>query len=837
MKKLLLLLLSLKCLAQLPVTLVPVRVNSVAQLIALTPPASKTVQTLGYWEQGDGGHGLYRWTNSLPSGVVTNTGTWFAGVGGFWSLVHDRSVNVKQFGAKGDALANNVAIYVAGTDDTAAIQSAIDHCIIGGGGVVEIPAGYYRVTAALQIQRNDDTFARMGLVNSDASSTYWNDRARLKLVGDSVGTTIVCETANGVIEIKGKTAYDGYNNRIQNVTLEDINIHHMGTSAGTYNVSVYNAGFIALHRVRTRGAFISLKLSAVSESQANKCDFFLSNFGIWMERGNSGTNGGDMAGVTLLDCNAMSNYNASLVAHYFRDIHVIGGFYGSREATIAAIWLSGLSPIANDGFWLQDVGIETDPADSAPAILIGANGTEGVYNAAIYPFNTWTNSQVSMRSPNINSCTMGVTSTDGAIRIRGANTEIPKGVTINGSRFDTGSTPKLVIIESDVPDSVVVRYGEGNLPVDMIARTADERPGFNTTTVEANVGNLLNGGWRDMGKGGNIWFGALAPKTVITNLVGPFGVDLEGGSSKVTTIPIWAGASPITLTSNDVFYMDYAVLWDTAAESSISTAVRPMDYDTTTYYVTTQLGALVEYARYTNSWGVWIRYIAAMRPTVGVKIDRIAFNNFADTNTTVTLGYLAIYADTYSGDMSSIAGGNAAVWSGRFRAGDLQWSAETPVQGNWVARKWTDGWAVREAFNSGTTYSKGNSITASTNVYLATTTISSGGSAPTHTSGIVDDWAFVATGSAATEQRVVSQTAGGVLTTTRVVATVGNFGGGTADASAALDVASTTQGFLPPRLTEAQRDLIAAPANGLIIYNTTTSKGQIRAGGSWVDLH
>lgn len=42
------------------------------------------------------------------------------------------------------------------------------------------------------------------------------------------------------------------------------------------------------------------------------------------------------------------------------------------------------------------------------------------------------------------------------------------------------------------------------------------------------------------------------------------------------------------------------------------------------------------------------------------------------------------------------------------------------------------------------------------------------------------------------------------------------------DASAALDVSSTTRGFLPPRMTTAQRDAIASPVAGLIIYNSTT---------------
>jgi len=45
-----------------------------------------------------------------------------------------------------------------------------------------------------------------------------------------------------------------------------------------------------------------------------------------------------------------------------------------------------------------------------------------------------------------------------------------------------------------------------------------------------------------------------------------------------------------------------------------------------------------------------------------------------------------------------------------------------------------------------------------------------------------------------------------------------------ADASAMLDVQSTVKGFLPPRMTEANRDAISNPAEGLIVYNTTTHK-------------
>jgi len=40
------------------------------------------------------------------------------------------------------------------------------------------------------------------------------------------------------------------------------------------------------------------------------------------------------------------------------------------------------------------------------------------------------------------------------------------------------------------------------------------------------------------------------------------------------------------------------------------------------------------------------------------------------------------------------------------------------------------------------------------------------------------------------------------------------------DASAKLQVDSTTQGFLPPRMTQAQREAIVLPATGLVVYQT-----------------
>ena len=59
------------------------------------------------------------------------------------------------------------------------------------------------------------------------------------------------------------------------------------------------------------------------------------------------------------------------------------------------------------------------------------------------------------------------------------------------------------------------------------------------------------------------------------------------------------------------------------------------------------------------------------------------------------------------------------------------------------------------------------------------------------------------------------------------------------DASAALDITSTTGGLLPPRMTTTQRDAISA-AKGLVLFNTTTNTLQINEGdattANWVNL-
>ena len=60
-----------------------------------------------------------------------------------------------------------------------------------------------------------------------------------------------------------------------------------------------------------------------------------------------------------------------------------------------------------------------------------------------------------------------------------------------------------------------------------------------------------------------------------------------------------------------------------------------------------------------------------------------------------------------------------------------------------------------------------------------------------------------------------------------------NTTGNVPDASAILDVSSTQQGILIPRMTTAERDALKTPAAGLIIYNTTTNTLNIYDNTAW----
>jgi hypothetical protein len=91
------------------------------------------------------------------------------------------------------------------------------------------------------------------------------------------------------------------------------------------------------------------------------------------------------------------------------------------------------------------------------------------------------------------------------------------------------------------------------------------------------------------------------------------------------------------------------------------------------------------------------------------------------------------------------------------------------------------------------------------------------------------------TGVAPPIRLVVKGTGTTAMTTAMSVFNTGNVAINTTTdvASSKLTIQSTTQGFLPPRMTTTQRNAIASPAAGLMVYDTTLNKLCVRTASAW----
>jgi len=130
----------------------------------------------------------------------------------------------------------------------------------------------------------------------------------------------------------------------------------------------------------------------------------------------------------------------------------------------------------------------------------------------------------------------------------------------------------------------------------------------------------------------------------------------------------------------------------------------------------------------------------------------------------------------------------------------------------------TSGTLGRFAINSRFAPTSG---TAVYNTALINPTINQTGSA----NGITRGLYINPTLTAAADFRAIEASNGGAYINTTSV-----------QASAILQADSTTKGFLPPRMTTTQKNAIASPAAGLVLYDSTTNKLQCYNGSTWNDL-
>lgn len=157
------------------------------------PHDGRAVVLAGYHEADDGGGGLFHWSPTCvdpDDGGVTIVPRIAPPTGRWKRLVTDGRYSVKWFGARG-----------TGTDDTTAIQAAID-ALPARGGTIYLPGGTYRVSTTIVLGDGD-------------GSTRASGRNGIKLVGEGAGfavddpervPTMLCSSAPmpAVIDVRGR---------------------------------------------------------------------------------------------------------------------------------------------------------------------------------------------------------------------------------------------------------------------------------------------------------------------------------------------------------------------------------------------------------------------------------------------------------------------------------------------------------------------------------------------------------------------------------------------------------------------------------------------------------
>lgn len=187
----------------------------------------------------------------------------------------------------------------------------------------------------------------------------------------------------------------------------------------------------------------------------------------------------------------------------------------------------------------------------------------------------------------------------------------------------------------------------------------------------------------------------------------------------------------------------------------------------------------------------------------------IGFSTFAQFNSTA-LGYNANASNTgtaighsaNSANTRAIAIGNSAT-SSRFGGLAIGYTANVGTSGNYSM-----------ALGAGSSVTAGNSIL-----------ISAKGTTQTNSTGETFEVNLNNTTSVFRFGNTVDgwlNSSGGFV-----------FGATSVDSSAALQVDSTTKGFLPPRMTTTEKNAITTPATGLVVYDSTLNKLAVYTGAAW----
>jgi len=209
-------------------------------------------------------------TADTAQGIYVAPASDTTGATGAWVRKFSGAVNVKWFGAKGDS--NDTAS--TGTDDTAAIQAAMDFIYAVGGGTLYFPEGYYKHSAYLTIKANT------ALTGAGRTST--------KLVSAYAGTAgaTAGETVRNGSAIYSDNPINGNNP----IYIEISYIGFKNSNAANAGAAFYDqcGTFINVHHCRFERFKYGVVFDQTELADIDLCDFRLQNANgacIWLVNG------------------------------------------------------------------------------------------------------------------------------------------------------------------------------------------------------------------------------------------------------------------------------------------------------------------------------------------------------------------------------------------------------------------------------------------------------------------------------------------------------------------------------------------------------------------------
>ncbi|MGL5013012.1 MAG: hypothetical protein ACRC6V_01820 [Bacteroidales bacterium] len=194
-------------------------VGSIAELRLLDKTlASKHAFCTGYYEQGDGGGGVYYYDNADITSADNGGTVIVADDGGRWKLKNNGSVSVTQFGA----------VYDGVTDDSAKFLAAATAMSLVGGNVL-LPPGQMALTSLVSIPRLESSdFSRVSIIGAGSGQT-------------EIKTTIPSDAA---IELLGGAGIAAHSY----VSLKGFRMTNQGLGTGT-GVRINKAAYLLIDDV------------------------------------------------------------------------------------------------------------------------------------------------------------------------------------------------------------------------------------------------------------------------------------------------------------------------------------------------------------------------------------------------------------------------------------------------------------------------------------------------------------------------------------------------------------------------------------------------------------